>query len=179
MRVSPGGRIAARGPSWDGQRLREPQTSAEMLLPSIHPLLWLLLLLPGELLHTPRGWRGAAGRGDLGGPASRGGSKGKRAEAGRCGSCHWEAQPLSSGVAGVRLLGKWGFVRFTGFVWQCWNKKLCFLVNERSISAEGCNAEAFVVSGFCQIRVKVERLNVQDIIFLRNTFYLHFFLSLI
>lgn len=76
VRVSLGGRIAARGPSRDGQRLREPQTSAEMLLPSIHPLLWLLLLLPGELLHTPRGWRGAAGRGDSGGPASRGAPKG-------------------------------------------------------------------------------------------------------
>ncbi|XP_041880879.1 endothelial cell-specific chemotaxis regulator isoform X3 [Corvus kubaryi] len=52
VRVSPGGRIAARGPSRDGQRLREPQASAEMLLPSIHPFLWLLLLLPGPTAST-------------------------------------------------------------------------------------------------------------------------------
>lgn len=168
VRVSPGRRIAARGPSRDGQRLRGPQSSAEMLLPSIHPLLWLLLLLPGEPLRIPRGARGAAGRGNLGGPASRGAPKGTGWE------CHWKAEPPAQGWQESGCWGKCGFVRFTGFVWQCCNTKICFLVNEKSVSAE-----VFGVSGFCHTRVKVEYFNVQDIVFLKNTFYLHFLLLLI
>lgn len=154
-RVSPGGRIAAPGPSRHGQRLPEPRTSAEMLLPSILALLWLLLLLPGELLPTPDGriWGFCFHRGAPKGTGGRGGEV-------------WELLSLSAQA------GCWGNVALSGL--QAWfgsagiQKFVSWLMKGE-----------FLLSGFCHIRVEVGCFNVQDIVFLKNAFYLRFWLSLL
>lgn len=130
MRVSPGRRIGAVGPSRHGQRLLQQQSSAEMLLPCIHPFLWLLLLLPGELPSTPPG--------GFGGPRLHGGAP--KGVLWRVGA------PLESSASiRVGLLGK---------MWLCRVYRVCFLVNGKSVSAEAfvkqeLKVECFNAQGIC------------------------------
>lgn len=159
--------IAARGPSRHGQRLGQPQPARRCCSrPSVR--------CSGSSCcsqvscSAPRGARGD--RGDRGARLHGG----LRRQPGRGWELPLESQPCSSGVAQPGCRDKRGFVRCAGLVWHCWNTEICLQVNERSVSAE-----AFGVSDFCQIRGEVECFNVQDIVFLKNSFYFHFLLSLI
>ena len=82
----------------------------------------------------------AGGRGERG--FTRG-TTGKRPGMQTCSSCHRKAQPLNSGVAGVRLLGKMRPYQVHGVYLTALEYKTCFLVNKRSVAAEGCDAEVF------------------------------------